>query len=147
VEGVVVGEGFEGLSVLRVPQVEIGQVSQAPGRPRAVGGSARSGWIQGRFVRKVPLDWLGRACRLPGGKTLATALGIWFEAGRRRRLHDLKITTRMLEGNFGVARSAKATALRKLEQAGLIRIQRQGRKNPLVTIIAVTPDDGAGAAA
>ncbi len=125
------------LEGLRVPQAEVGQtLRRSLGSPSPGGGHHPPGWIKGRFIRKTPYDWVVRACRLSGGKVVATAWAIWYEAGRRKRLHDLKITSKMLEG-FSVDRHAKSRVLAALEAAGLIRVERRPRKNPLVTILEV----------
>jgi hypothetical protein len=66
-----------------------------------------------------------------------TALAIWHLAGLRSRKHDLRLTSQTLE-LFGIKdRSAKYRGLAALEKAGLISVQRETGKNPLVTILEV----------
>jgi hypothetical protein len=66
---------------------------------------------------------------------LAVALAIWFLAGLRNRQNDLKLTTAALK-RFGVTdRSTKSRALDALEGAGLVHVERQPGKNPIVTIL------------
>jgi hypothetical protein len=65
-------------------------------------------------------------------------LAIWFLAGLRNRLGRLNLTTAIL-ARFHVDRYAKSRALKALEGAGLIRVERRGKKNPLVTILEVGP--------
>jgi hypothetical protein len=121
---------FFGLSDLLVPQVE---VQGSPDGSRQAEGRSDD-WIKGKFVKgPIPMDWLGRVCQLPG-KTLATAMAIWFVAGLRRRKDGLKLTTETL-GLFAVNRSAKSRALKALVKAGLIRVHGEPRKNPEVTIL------------
>lgn len=85
----------------------------------------------------LPLSWFSRASMIHEGKgILATALAIWFEAGRRRRRDRLKLTGAMVN-RLGITPSSKCRALADLEAAGLIRVERHGRKNPLVTILEV----------
>ena len=72
---------------------------------------------------------------MPGGKAiLATASAIWFESGRRKQSDGLKLTAAIMK-RFGVNPSAKSRSLAALELAGLIRVERRGRKNPLVMIL------------
>jgi hypothetical protein len=132
----VVGRGdvFAELDSVRVPQVgpDRPEVSQ-PRKGRVVRPVERD-WIDGQFLKgPIPLEWLSRACELPG-KALATALAVWFVSGLRGSREQLKLSTVQLQ-KFGVDRSAKSRALTVLEQAGLISVVRQSRKNPLVTIL------------
>jgi hypothetical protein len=78
------------------------------------------------------MDWLGRAAKLPG-KTLATALAIMFESGRRRS-KEITLTTAILQ-RFGVGRKAKHRALKHLQSAGLIDVHQAPRRNPVVAIL------------
>jgi DNA-binding transcriptional ArsR family regulator len=78
---------------------------------------------------------------------LATALAIWFLSGLRHGGTDgLRLTAATLKP-FQVDRSAKSRALKALEGAGLIRVQRRDRKNPVVTILDVGPDGDVAAVA
>jgi len=89
--------------------------------------------IQGEFLKgPIPLDWLGRAAGLPG-KSLAVALAIMFEVGRRRS-QQIKLTTAILD-RFHVGRKAKYQALKQLEGANLVSVNRTPRRNPLVTVL------------
>jgi len=90
----------------------------------------------GEFLRgPIPLAWLSRACALPG-HTVSVALAVWFLAGLRDRKTNLKLTTATVE-RFNIDRSLKTRALKALEGAGLIKVERNGRKNPIVTILDV----------
>ncbi len=116
-----------GLDELRIPQVEVKAV-----RYRQPG--SRQSHINGEFLRgPIPLSWLTLACEI-GGKVLATALAIWFLAGLKNTGENLLLTSAILE-RFNVDRSAKSRALAQLERAGLIKVVRRPRKNPLVTIV------------
>lgn len=124
------GEGdLPGLDELYVEQVQVPVDKSSTGR--------RRGWIEGRFLRgPIPLNWLGRACRL-SGEALATALAIWYVSGLQKgERAGLTLTTKKVE-LLGVSRSAKSRGLKALEAAGLIRVQRDGKKNPVVTILDV----------
>jgi DNA-binding transcriptional ArsR family regulator len=132
----VCNEGLSELMDLRVPQVEV-----APWSVPARSESRRArphGWLGGKFVKgPIPLNWLGRASNLGVGKApLATALAIWYLAGLRGTNESLLLTGATV-AQFGVSPSAKSRALVVLEKAGLISVKREGRKNPLVTILDV----------
>jgi DNA-binding transcriptional ArsR family regulator len=90
--------------------------------------------VQGYFLRgPIPLDWL-TACREMSGKTIMTALAIWWQSGMHDTREGLKITTKGL-ARFGVDRKAKDRALKSLEEAGLIAVAREPGKNPVVGIL------------
>jgi DNA-binding MarR family transcriptional regulator len=92
--------------------------------------------VEGEFLKgPIPLDWLGRASKLPGKAPLATAIAIMFEVGRRRS-PQVTLTTAILD-RFGVNRKAKYRGLKQLEKAGLIKVDRRPRRNPVVTVLAV----------
>src|SRR5262249_11296474 len=69
-----------------------------------------------------------------GQEVLAVALAIWFMAGLRGREENLPLTTKTV-GLFSVKRPAKSRAVTTLEKAGLIKVDRRDRRNPLVTIL------------
>src|SRR4051794_32233366 len=73
---------FPELVYLRVPPIAV---------PDMTGGLQRTpkDWISGKFLRApIPLDWLGKACNLPG-KCLVTALALWFLYGVSNKKNDL----------------------------------------------------------
>ena len=137
--GGVSSEVFLDIGELYVPQVVVDD-NDEPETPAVNQRNrpARSNWINGKFLRpRVPLDWLSPACNL-SGKALATALAIWYLSGLRKgRTEELKLTTTTLK-IFNVDRYAKSRALKELERAGLISVRREGRKNPVVTILEVS---------
>jgi hypothetical protein len=95
--------------------------------------------INGEFLRgPIPLHWLSLACKLPG-KVVATALAIWFQAGRQGHEEGIKLTSQILD-RFHVDRHAKFRALKELEKAGLIRVHRQAGKNPIVDLLEIDRD-------
>jgi DNA-binding transcriptional ArsR family regulator len=99
--------------------------------------------IIGEFLKgPIPLPWLTAATMLSGKAPLAVALAVCFEAGRRKA-KEVKLTTAILR-RFGVNRKAKYTALKSLEKAGLVRVRREPRRNPVVTILDVQGEPGAG---
>ena len=92
--------------------------------------------ISGEFLKgPVPLLWLTAAAQLSGKAPLAVGLAIWFESGRRKS-NEVKLTSAILQ-RFAIKRKSKYTALKSLEDAGLIRVRREPRKNPMVTILEV----------
>ncbi|MER3415478.1 MAG: hypothetical protein C4297_04595 [Gemmataceae bacterium] len=99
--------------------------------------------ITGEFLKgPIPLPWLSSVTKLSGKAPLAVALAIWFEAGRRRS-NEVKLTTAIL-GRFSVNRKAKYSALKSLEEAGLVRVRRESRRNPVVTILEIQGEPGDG---
>lgn len=90
--------------------------------------------MKGEFLKgPIPLNWLSCAAKLPGKAPLAVALAIMFESGRRKS-NEIVLTTAICE-RFDVNRKAKYQGLQKLEEANLIDVHRQPRKNPVVRII------------
>ncbi len=99
--------------------------------------------IAGEFLKgPIPLPWLTAVTRLSGKAPLAVGLAIWFESGRRKS-NEVKLTTAILR-RFSVNRKAKYSALKSLEKAGLVRVRREPRRNPVVTILDVQGEPGAG---
>jgi hypothetical protein len=97
--------------------------------------------ITGEFLKgPIPLPWLTAVTKLSGKAPLSVALAVWFEAGRRKS-NEVKLTTAILR-RFSVNRKAKYAALRSLERAGLVRVRREPRRNPVVTILDVQGEPG-----
>ena len=80
----------------------------------------------------LPLPWFEVAAALPG-KALHVALAIWFQVGLERR-PTIKLG-RALTARFGVSRDAKYDALHRLTAAGLVEVEQQPGRAPLVTVI------------
>jgi hypothetical protein len=80
----------------------------------------------------VPVPWLQQAARLPG-RSLEVGLCLWRLAGAMRSM-TVALSTREVEG-FGVDRHAKSRALKKLEAAGLVRVDHHRGRFPRVTIV------------
>lgn len=101
--------------------------------------------ITGEFLKgPIPLPWLTAVTRLSGKAPLAVALAVWFEAGRRKS-NEVKLTSAVLR-RFSVNRKAKYSALKSLERAGLVRVRREPRRNPVVTILDIQVEPGGGGA-
>jgi hypothetical protein len=130
-------DNFPTLDQLRLPDQQFFKHVQATPMERKI--SSKPPKVQGEFLKgPIPLAWLGRAAKLPGKASLATAIAIMFEVGRRRS-QEVVLTTAILK-RFGVNRKAKYRALKLLEKAGLISVVRRPRKNPLVAVLVV--EDG-----
>ena len=85
------------------------------------------------FLRgPIPWDWISRAAILPGA-ALPVGLVIWRTAFLKNTL-DVKLTSASLKA-VGVTRMSKMRALKELEAAGLVEVQRTHGKNPLVGIV------------
>ena len=100
--------------------------------PEAENESGRkpAGFIKG----PLPLPWMQAAARLPG-RTLQVALALWYLAGLKKDT-TVRLTTKPLV-DMGVSRDAKYDSLARLEEAGLVSIQRQSGQAPLVTLLEV----------
>jgi DNA-binding transcriptional ArsR family regulator len=102
--------------------------------PRAVVRKGRRiSSVRGRFIAG-PIDvvWLSQARRL-GVTALWVGLGLWFLSGLRRS--DSFIVSNLIMQEWNVLPDAKSRALRKLEKAGLIAIERRGKRSPRITLI------------
>ena len=80
----------------------------------------------------IPLDWLHKAAELPG-KSLNVAFAIWWLNGMAKG-KPLKLT-RLSLNSFCVKREAASAALNRLEMAGLIQLQRNLGKRPMISIL------------
>jgi hypothetical protein len=125
-------EPFGDLERFRLPNQQIQP------RSKTIYKRSKSPWnspkIQGEFLKgPIPLDWLSCASKLSGKAALSVALAIWFEIGRRRS-HEIKLTTAICN-RFCLNRKAKYRGLLLLEEAGLVTVVREARKNPLVTVL------------
>ena len=81
----------------------------------------------------IPLDWLAIAAALPG-KTLHVALALrWLDGlGKGAPIRF----TRKAHKTFSLDRGTAASALARLETAGLVCVLRQSGRCPVVTILA-----------
>jgi hypothetical protein len=80
----------------------------------------------------VPWRWLTTAARLPG-KALQVGLLLWKEAG----CHKNRCVALCLShgAEVGVTRKAGRHALRRLEAAGLVRVERLPGRSLQVTLL------------
>jgi DNA-binding transcriptional ArsR family regulator len=98
----------------------------------------------------LPWEWYERAVAAARPRSLDTlVVGEWIYRQwrmRKRGVDSIKVGNIAL-GKLGVSPDAKTSALSRLEAAGLIRVQRQPRKSPRITVLEIErpSEDGANA--
>jgi DNA-binding transcriptional ArsR family regulator len=93
----------------------------------------RASPIQGKFIAgPVDVCWVCQASHL-GVKALLVGLALWHVRGLRQT--NTFIVSNLMMRGWGIKPDAKSRALRALEKAGLIRIERRGKRSPLVTLV------------
>ena len=92
----------------------------------------------------VDVSWVVQASQL-GVKALLVGLTLWHIRGLRRA--DAFIVSNIMVQDWGILPDAKRRALRKLEEAGLIRVEWRGKRSPQVTLVAGNVVDGGKVAA
>jgi hypothetical protein len=102
-----------------------------------VQGGARRGRraspIRGKFIAgPIDVAWVVQASRL-GVKALLVGLALWH-LKKLRQVDTFTVSNLMLQ-EWGVQPDAKSRALRALERAGLIRVERHGKHSPRVALI------------
>jgi len=86
-----------------------------------------------RFLRgPVPLDWLEHAARL-NASALSVGVALWYLAGVTRSHTSLALSNERLK-SWGVTRYTKRRALKRLEDAGLIRAVYRKGKSPVIDL-------------
>ncbi len=84
------------------------------------------------FLRgPIPMDWLSKAADLPG-KTLHLALALWWLKGMSK-VEAFKLTRKALT-LLHISRDATRDGLNRLEQQGLIRVERKTGQSHVITI-------------
>lgn len=96
-------------------------------RPETKVHQRRSRFLKG----PVPWDWIIRASELPG-QALIVGLCLWRLSGAVRN-QTVTLGNAELEP-FGTDRAAKSRALTVLEDAGLITVERNRGRLPIVTL-------------
>nr|WP_315473029.1 hypothetical protein [uncultured Undibacterium sp.] len=82
----------------------------------------------------LPLDWMHRAGRL-NGKSLHVALELYRLVGfHTDGSKTVELSNKQL-AKFGVSRDTKYEALKRLREAGLIRIEQQSGRLPKITLL------------
>ena len=88
------------------------------------------------FLRgPIPLEWLAVAAKLPG-KTLNVAIALWWRHGMAGG-KPFKLTQMALTA-MNVERDAERAGLTRLEQAGLVRVERKPGQRPTISILDLT---------
>jgi len=83
----------------------------------------------------IPMTWLAQAARLPG-KTINLGIAIWWLHGMSKT-KTFKLTGKAL-AQLGISRDAAYSALKRLEDQGLVRVERPPGQRPTVEILLVT---------
>jgi DNA-binding transcriptional ArsR family regulator len=89
--------------------------------------------VRGKFIAgPIDVSWIVQASRLGVG---ALFLGnfLWYLRGLRKS--DTFTVSNLMLREWGIQPDAKRRALRKLEKAGLIRVERRGKRSPQVTLV------------
>jgi DNA-binding transcriptional ArsR family regulator len=88
--------------------------------------------VRGKFIAgPVDVAWICEASRL-GVKALLVGLALWHIRGLRKT--DTFIVSNLMVQDWGIEPDAKSRALRALEKAGLVAIERRGKRSPQVTL-------------
>jgi DNA-binding transcriptional ArsR family regulator len=85
-----------------------------------------------RFMPPIPEWWAVIAMALPG-KAYHVGSIVWQEC-RINRSASCKLTRRVWE-KFGIHRHTVSGGLRVLNEAGLIILEKSGKRSPLITIV------------
>ena len=126
-------------SRLRLDRDRVARLNGGPRRGR------QPSPIRDKFIAG-PLDvsWVCQASQL-GVKALLVGLALWHLKGLRRS-NSFTISNLMVE-EWKIRPDAKRRALRKLEKAGLITVERQGKRSPRVTLVVRNTSTGGVVAA
>jgi hypothetical protein len=124
---------------LRLGQDGVARLNGGPRRGR------KPSPIRNKFIAgPIDVSWVCQASRL-GVKALLVGLALWHLKGLRR-CNSFELSNLMVR-EWGIQPDAKARALRKLEKAGLITVERRGKRSPRVTLIVGNTFNGGTVAA
>ena len=116
-------------------RLNVGGVTGSQGATRQ---GRRASPIRGKFIAgPIDVSWVVQASRL-GVKAQLVGLALWHIRGLRRE--DTFIVSNLMLQEWGVQADAKSRALRALERAGLIRVERRGKRSPRVALIVRASD-------
>jgi hypothetical protein len=88
-----------------------------------------------RFVKgPIKLPWLLKAAALSGKSPLLLALALHFQAGLMSSKSDIRLTSK-LKNEFALPDRTARLAVKKLEAAGLIAVERKAGQCLRVTIL------------
>ena len=89
--------------------------------------------VQGKFIAgPVDVVWLLQARPL-GVTALLVGLALWHIKGLRKT--ETFIVSNLMLQEWDIQPDAKRRALRTLERAGLVKIERRGKRSPQVTLV------------
>ena len=118
-------------SRLRLDNEGVRRSQGAPPRGR------RASPIRGKFIAgPIDVSWVVQAKRL-GATPLLVGLALWH-LKKLRQADTFTVSNLMLQ-EWGVQPDAKSRALRALERAGLIQVERRGKRSPLVGLLVSDP--------
>ena len=104
----------------------------APGRAPVRSRSERPVERHSPLRGPIPLEWLSAAARLPG-RSLHAGIALWHTAGTSRSV--TVPLSNISSVRFGLDRNSKYRALGWLENAGLITVERNLGRTPVITIL------------
>jgi hypothetical protein len=84
---------------------------------------------------KVPLWWIAQATRATNTGRALVCIELLYAAWKAKRLTFPLPNGRL--ARLGIKRQTKRRALRDLERAGLITVERPPRKTPIVTLVVL----------
>jgi hypothetical protein len=87
----------------------------------------------------IPWSWLTKAAQLPG-HALHIGVAIWFLAGPQVK-RTISLSGTVLS-DLGISRYAAYRAMRALERAALITVDRHSGRSPVITILETGTDNG-----
>jgi hypothetical protein len=94
-----------------------------------------------RFLKgPVPMAWLAEAHRVASGSGTLVGNILWHLSGLKHNERTILLSN-VECAKWGVSRQAKALALDKFEDAGLVTLQRRSKASPLVTIVVDAADE------
>ena len=83
----------------------------------------------------IPLNWLCTAATVPGAASLKIAVALWYLVGLQKT-NGVKLTGRTLK-MFKVHPGTASRALRRLEEAELVHVDRGPGRCPVVTLLQI----------
>ena len=88
------------------------------------------------FIRgPIPLAWIARAANIPRRNALVVGVVLWWLAGMRSDNTGLVLCVERCKP-FGLGRKAVERGLRDLENAGLVRVDRNAGKCARVDLLS-----------
>jgi len=85
------------------------------------------------FINRIPLPWAHAMARLPG-RASVVGLALWYRSGVMKGDRTVVLSSKNLRG-FGLTRNTARRALRDLEKAGLVSVERHSGRAPRVTLL------------